>query len=90
MAKLGITPGMEHVLGVLELIIIALFLIPWTSTVGFVLITGYLGGAFATNLTHGFQSAGDIIPFIVIFALLTISGWLRNPELVTRLRTGKA
>jgi len=87
--KLGIA-RINHILGVMEIAIIIIFLIPRTSTVGFVLMIGYMGGAFATNLTHGFTSAGEIIPFLVIFALLTISAWFRNPELKTRLFTGKA
>lgn len=84
MTKLGVT-GLEHPLGVLEFLIIALFLIPRTSTVGFVLMVGYMGGALATNLTHGFGTA-DVVPIYVSFVLLMISAWYRNPELVARLR----
>ncbi len=82
--RLG-TIGLERPLGVLELIIVALFIIPRTSTVGFVLMIGYMGGALATNLTHGFTHM-EALPIYVIFVLLTISAWFRNPELVARLR----
>ena len=81
--KLGVV-GLDHQLGVLELIIVALFLIPRTSTVGFVLMIGYMGGALATNLTHGFSNI-DALPIYIAFALLTISAWYRNPELTARL-----
>ena len=77
--------GMEHPLGVLEFIIVILFLIPRTSTVGFVLMIGYMGGALATNLTHGFGTM-DVLPIYVTFLLLTISAYFRNPELTARLR----
>lgn len=82
--KLGVT-GLEHSLGILEFIIVALFLIPRTSSVGFVLMIGYMGGALATNLTHGLSNA-DALPIYVTFVLLTISAVLRNPELTARLR----
>ena len=81
--KLGVT-GLEHPLGILELIIIVLFLIPRTSTVGFVLMIGYMGGALATNLTHGFSNV-DALPIYISFVLLMISAVFRNPELLARL-----
>lgn len=81
MASMGMTPNLDHALGVLELTILVLFLIPRTSTVGFVLMVGYMGGVLATMLTHGLDAS-----FIyVIFAVLTLSGYLRNPELSARL-----
>ena len=85
MQQLGVSSGMEHVLGVIEVLIIILFLIPRTSTVGFVLMVGYMGGAFATNLTHGYDRVADVVQFLIIFAILTVSAWFRNPELLARL-----
>ncbi|OGJ55518.1 hypothetical protein A3D88_04675 [Candidatus Peribacteria bacterium RIFCSPHIGHO2_02_FULL_52_16] len=84
MHRLGITVQMQHVLGVIEFVIIALFLIPRTSTVGFVLMVGYMGGALATNLTHGFTHM-EALPIYILFVLLTISAYFRNPELLSRL-----
>ena len=81
--QLGVS-GMEHSLGILEFIIVALFLIPRTSTVGFVLMIGYIGGALATNLTHGFTHM-EALPIYILFLLLAISAWFRNPELTARL-----
>lgn len=86
--KLGVM-GIEHALGVLELIIVALFLIPRTSTVGFVLMIGYMGGALATNLTHGFSNM-EAMPIYITFILLTVSAYVRNPELLSRLLGRKA
>ncbi len=87
--KLGLTVNMQHVLGVVEGITLVLFLIPRTSTVGFVLMVGYMGGALATNLTHGFSNA-DVMPLYITFVLLTISAYFRNPELLSRLTKKKA
>jgi DoxX-like family len=81
MESMGMTPGIEHALGVLELTITVLFLIPRTATVGFVLMVGYLAGATATILTHN----QDITFMVVIMAILTVSGYFRLPELSARL-----
>ncbi len=82
--KLG-TVGLEHGLGILEGIIVILYLIPRTSTVGFVLMVGYMGGVLATMLTHGLTHM-ESIPVYVVFALLTIGAYFRNPELLSRLK----
>lgn len=89
MERLGMTPGMMVPMAVLELAIVALFLVPRTSTVGFVLMIGYMGGALATNLTHGFTNM-EALPIYILFVLLAVSAWFRNPELTTRLRMGRA
>jgi hypothetical protein len=86
--SLGMTPDIAHALGILEIAIIILFLIPRTATIGFVLMVGYFGGVYATMITHGM--GGDGTPMIVIvFALLMISAAVRSPELLTRAKTGK-
>lgn len=72
-------------LGILKLILVVIFLYPRTSTVGFVLMIGYFGGALATNITHGF-TVMEALPVYIALVLLTISGYFRNPELVTRLK----
>jgi hypothetical protein len=82
MQSMGMTPGLEHILGVIELVSVVLFLIPRTSTVGFVLITSYMAGALATLLTHG----QDGTFLIIVLGLLTVSAYFRNPELLTRIK----
>jgi hypothetical protein len=47
-------------------------------------MVGYMSGALATNLTHGFSLA-ECAPLIVMLLLLAVSGWFRNPELTSRL-----
>ncbi len=83
MQKIG-TVGMEHPLGILQFIILMLYVIPRTSVIGFVLMVGYLGGAWATNLTHGMGEA--TVVFCVLFAVLALNGWFRTPELTDRIR----
>ena len=50
MADLGFDPSLNRVFGVVLLICLALYVVPVTSILGAVLLTGYLGGAVATNL----------------------------------------
>ena len=47
---LGWSPSVAVPLGIIELSCLVLYLIPRTSVLGAVLLTGYLGGAVATNL----------------------------------------
>jgi hypothetical protein len=47
---LGWSPSLAVPLGIIELVCLVLYLIPRTSVLGAVLLTGYLGGAVATNL----------------------------------------
>lgn len=86
--RLGIT-GMEYPLGATKLLIAGLFLWPRTSTVGFVLMVGYYGGALATNITHAIPMA-EYFPIVAVLVLLTISAYFRNPELLTRLKGRQA
>jgi len=50
MTTLGFDPGDAVLIGVLELACLALYVVPRTSVLGAVLLTGYLGGAFCAQL----------------------------------------
>src|SRR6266550_7022970 len=52
-AKLGYSLSLAVPLGIIELVCIVLYVIPRTSVLGAILLTGYLGGAVATNLRAG-------------------------------------
>jgi hypothetical protein len=51
--QLGYPVGLALGIGILELICIAVYLIPRTSILGAILLTGYLGGAVATHVRVG-------------------------------------
>ena len=87
-ARLGVG-DIAHQLGIAKLILVVLYIWPRTSTVGFVLLIGYFGGALATNITHQFP-VGDYAPLFVVFVLMTIDAWLRKPELLWRLKGKKS
>ena len=52
-AQLGYPLGTAVTLGVIEVICVVLYLVPRTSVLGALLLTGYLGGAIATQLRVG-------------------------------------
>lgn len=64
-------------IAVLELGSLALYLIPLTSILGAVLLTGYLGGAVATHLRIGESAAMPVVVGVIVWAGI----WLREPRL---------
>ncbi len=69
------------ILGVLELVISVLFLIPRTGVVGTLGMIAYMGGAMAVMMV-----SGQSIAFIIIIQILIwVTGVLRFPELGQRL-----
>jgi hypothetical protein len=64
--KMGWTEAVMVKIGIIEVVIAALFLIPRTSFVAAILLTAYLGGAVATHVR-----VGDSFLFPVIIGVLT-------------------
>jgi len=79
--KLGYSESLIVPIGILLIVCTIIYLIPATSVLGAILLTGYLGGAVATHVRAG----GDVFPIIfpIIFgALLWLGLYLHD----TRLR----
>jgi len=77
-ARLGYPPGLVRPLGIVELVCLAVFLIPRASTLGAILLTGYLGGATATQV----RLEDPWFFFPVLVGVLVWSGrYLRDPAL---------
>jgi len=71
----------EHVivsLGIIELICLMAYFVPRTSVLGAVLLTGYLGGATATQVRV--EDPWFLLP-VAVGALVWLSLWLRNPRI---------
>lgn len=68
-------------LGVILLISLVVYLVPRTSMLGAILLTGYLGGAVASNMRlHEPLFSYTLFP--IYFGVLTwLSLWLRDPRL---------
>jgi hypothetical protein len=74
----GFPLGMIAGLGILEILCTVVYLIPGTSILGAILVTGYLGGATVTTLRVGDSS----YPMPVILGILAWGGlYLRDPRL---------
>jgi hypothetical protein len=79
--QLGFPLPMLPAIGVLALILLALYLIPRTSVLGAVLFTGYFGGAIALHLRVDNPLFSHLL-FPVYIALFLWGGiWLRYPDL---------
>ncbi|MFN3850919.1 MAG: DoxX family protein [Spirosomataceae bacterium] len=73
----------HHILpmGILALVCTILYIIPKTSVLGAILMTGYLGGAIATHLRVDNPLFSHML-FPVYVGLMIWGGlWLRNPKL---------
>ncbi|WP_309627168.1 DoxX family protein [Brevundimonas sp.] len=78
MGRSGWTPDKTLLLGIIELTCLVLYLIPRTAVLGAVLMTGYLGGALATNLRVDNPLFGFTL-FSVYLGLIMWGGlWLRD------------
>lgn len=76
--KMGFDTSLLLPLGILELAITLIYLVPKTSFLGAILITGYMGGAICTHLRIG-------EPFLiqVAFGVVVWIGYgLRRPQVI--------
>jgi hypothetical protein len=80
MAQLGWPPGYVLMIGIIELTLVVLYLIPRTSLLGAVLIMALLGGAMATQIRAGNPLFSHIL-FSIYLGLFMWGGlWLRDPR----------
>jgi hypothetical protein len=63
--QLGYPESLVMTLGILELICLVLYIIPRTSILGAIVLTGYLGGAIATHVRNGSPLFSIIFPVII-------------------------
>ena len=84
MSKLEIPLPLLPTIGVIEIVVTLVYLIPRTSLIGAILMTGYLGGAIFTHLR-----VGDPWFFKIIIGLLAWLGLaLRQPVLFRLVTAG--
>lgn len=78
---LGYPPSSVFWIGVVELVCLALYLVPRTAVLGALLLAGYLGGAVATHVRVGNPMASHTL-FPIYVALFVWGGlYLRDPRL---------
>jgi len=64
-------------LGILEIAVVIVYLIPQTAVLGAILVAGYMGGAIATH----FRVGDPFIAQAVIGVIFWLGLWLREPRL---------
>ena len=74
-SKLGVGRYLR-LLGVMEIAFAALFVVPATMKLGFILASCYFAGAIATELSHNNLKVNPFIPI----ALLWIGAFIRAPR----------
>ena len=84
MDHLGLPLGLVPQIGIIEVLVTVLYLIPRTSFIGAILLTGYLGGAIMTHLR-----VGDPWFFPLIVGVLAWTGLAMRKPVVGRLAMGK-
>ena len=83
--ELGYPASTVLTIGLIELVCLVLYLIPRTSVLGALVLTGYLGGAIATHLRVGSPLPTHTL-FPIYVALLVWGGlYLRESRLRTLL-----
>lgn len=80
MTDLGFDPSLNRVFGIVLLVCLIAYVIPASSILGAVLLTGYLGGAVATNLLAE-QPIVSTTLFPIYTGIFVWGGlWLRDLE----------
>lgn len=76
-AKLGWHESSALYLGIVELGCAIIFVVPRTSVLGAILLTGYFGGAIATHVRIGDPFIGPVVFGVLVWGSL----WLRDSRL---------
>lgn len=80
-SKIGLLQYLQ-ILGMTELLFVGIFLWPRSMKIGFLLLTGYFGGAMAVEMANGnfFLFPG------IILAIVWIAAYLRDASLFSRVQ----
>lgn len=81
MNQLGYAASAAPMIGVLELLCLAIYLVPQTAVLGAVLLTGYLGGAIASHVRVGNPLLSHELFPTYIASLLWLGLYLREARL---------
>ena len=79
--SLGYPASVVLPLGLVQLVCLALYLVPRTAVLGAILWTGYLGGAVATHARLGNPLLSHVLFPVYVAAMLWGSLWLRDARL---------
>jgi hypothetical protein len=77
-------------LGIIEIICIILYVIPRTSVLGAILLTGYLGGAVAVNVRQQLPMLGYVLAPVYVAVFLWGGLWLRDDRIRALIPVGRS
>ena len=80
-AELGLPAGLMPAVGIVEAVLVALYVLPRTAPLGALLWTGYLGGAVLAHVRVGNPLFTHVLFPVYVAALLWSPVWLREPRL---------
>ena len=80
--QLGFPTSLVLWIGILEIICVAVYVLPQTSVLGAILLTGYLGGAVAIQVRAGSPLFSLIFP-VIVGLMLWGGQFLNEPRLRT-------
>ena len=78
--QLGYSENVIVPIGIVLVVCTILYLIPKTSVLGAILVTGFLGGAVATHVRAGTGAFSIVFP-VILGSLLWLGLYLRNRSL---------
>jgi hypothetical protein len=81
MTQLGYPTSVAPKIGLLELILLVLYVIPRTATLGAILWMGILGGATASHIRVGDPLFSHVLFGVYVGIFLWLGLWLREPKL---------
>ena len=81
MVALGFQPGVGFWIGVLETILLILYVVPRTSVLGAILFMGVLGGAITAHLRNGDPLLTHDLFGVYLGTIMWGGLWLRDPAL---------
>lgn len=87
-AQLGYSPALVVPIGILALICVVVYVVPSTSFLGAVLLTGYLGGAVATHVRVGNPLLTHVLSPVYVGVVIWAGLLLRRPALRAQLFGG--
>jgi len=88
-AALGYPVDVIQAIGLIEVVCLALYLMPRTAVLGAILWTGYLGGAVATHVRVGSPLVGQTLFPVYVATLLWAGLWLRDQRVRALLATSE-
>ncbi len=81
MIELGYRAGIGFWIGVLETILLALYIVPRTAVLGAILFMGVFGGAIASHLRHDDPLLSHDLFGVYLGVVMWAGLWLRDPAL---------